>query len=821
MVMREIGAGSHAHDCAHPSRVPRIVGAAMAEDLESYFRTDYKADSAAMDEVQRLIDEVLGTFAQKKFFHESPGTWPYELVNGVSPRVPSQLSFSTTAMISFALALANGRLRGSSLAPAVGHPQGADALRSRVDEIIDHALDCIIAHNGQMPAILQRRLREGYQKPTHKANPLTDSATFGWDDPFTLSWLLETLNGTKNATRKKFLRRVQKRAWDLVERVASHPEGDVLDIKRGESVPHAFTLLRVLQIARTLSRMAGHADVNDYVDVATLRDYLINRVHLRLSESQIPDSGFDAADLVFSIEGWILASPTEPDLAVVDQAFEVLTERQERTPYWRPLRPFKVTQQGLILLPQSVETANSLLRICSSPALEAREYFTKHYRLLDRYRQWLQGRVYRGRIDGAQFTGWESEHTHTGKGIHLWQTSQVLIFLQHYMAMRQQFIAQKLLRLAPLVPDPRPPARPRRPEDPVKEWRKTRKREPVTRPLAATGSRYFVYEQIEKDFIKPWADGNTEEQSVSMLLYGPPGTGKSTIARKVAEALGFPLLTVTPSDFLTAGGEAVEARAKAIFDVLGEQRDMVVLFDEIDHLLLDRDSGFYRLQGDVFKLLTPGMLTKLNVLAKQHRVIFIIATNYYERIDRALKRPGRIDARYLVLPPDLRQRRARLEQVVAGWKTLEPQEAEPIATATALFTYRELDELAAHVKKRLEGPSPPPPLATALEESVREAPPMISLETYSSRLGMKWNDGALVETAVDTVEQPWEEISMLANLKRETQGWPAHPEWLPDAVKEALRRKVIADRKVVGDLSKALKHVRGDNFLDDLPGLLQ
>jgi len=82
-----------------------------------------------------------------------------------------------------------------------------------------------------------------------------------------------------------------------------------------------------------------------------------------------------------------------------------------------------------------------------------------------------------------------------------------------------------------------------------------------------------------------------------MLLYGPPGTGKSTIARTLAETLGWPLLTVTPSDFIASGGEAVEARAKAIFQVLDHQTELVVLFDEIDNLLLDRDSKLYREQA--------------------------------------------------------------------------------------------------------------------------------------------------------------------------------------------------------------------------------
>src|SRR5207244_9601882 len=140
------------------------------------------------------------------------------------------------------------------------------------------------------------------------------------------------------------------------------------------------------------------------------------------------------------------------------------------------------------------------------------------------------------------------------------------------------------------------------------------------------------------------------------------------IARELSRRLGYRLLTVTPSDFITSGGEAVEARTKAIFTALQQQTDLVVLFDEIDHLLLDRNSDLYREQGDLFKLLTPGMLTKLNRLADRRRLVLVIATNYHERIDRAIKRPGRIDAKYLVLPQDLAQRERHLSTVVKGWR---------------------------------------------------------------------------------------------------------------------------------------------------------
>ena len=102
-----------------------------------------------------------------------------------------------------------------------------------------------------------------------------------------------------------------------------------------------------------------------------------------------------------------------------------------------------------------------------------------------------------------------------------------------------------------------------------------------------------------------------------MLLYGPPGTGKSSSVRLLASALQWPLTVITPSNFITHGEQQVEATAKALFDVLDMQSNMVVLFDEIDRLILDRRNADYHRQGDMFQLMTPSMLTKLETLRRR------------------------------------------------------------------------------------------------------------------------------------------------------------------------------------------------------------
>jgi hypothetical protein len=62
--------------------------------------------------------------------------------------------------------------------------------------------------------------------------------------------------------------------------------------------------------------------------------------------------------------------------------------------------------------------------------------------------------------------------------------------------------------------------------------------------------------------------GRSRSASNVILLFGPPGTTKTTIARAVANGLEWPLVSLSPGDFIRGGLDAVEARAKEVFDLL-------------------------------------------------------------------------------------------------------------------------------------------------------------------------------------------------------------------------------------------------------------
>ena len=711
---------------------------------------------------------------------------------------PSEkFSFSTNAMIAFASGLAIGRIRDSVLAPSIRRatawrPQ-REELRDNIGTCIDRAMDAILAESAR----LQRDANDSGKTKFRVESPLTESKTFGWDDPFTLTWIIEALRTDEDEKRQAFrdalLTRAQQRARASLSELAPRHDA-ILQISPDSAVQHAFPLLRMFQ----LGTVALGDDFFSQEGIGRARELLLNRVHRGLSESQIADSGFDAGDLVFSLEGYVLSS-ARPDLSLVSRVFDVLAEAQLTTPYWRPLRPFMATRAGLVLLPQSVEIANALLRICSYPSIGFREYFSNRLPLLQRYSQWLRGRVFRGATDDErQFIGWESEHTYTLNRIHLWQTSQALIFLQHYVAMLREHVARTLQLAAPLeAVDPRADER-------MMDWQAFRSSDPFQG--GAADSPYHVYRQLESEFLVPRATEaeNSPTPLYSALLYGPPGTGESTIAAQVARELRFEVITVTPSDFLTAGGEAVEARAKAIFRALSEQYGVVILFDEIDHLLLDRDSELYRRQDSVFQLLTPGMLTKLNALAKQRTVIFVIATNYLERIDPAVKRAGRIDTRLLVLPPDSARREAKLRERVQGFGELSKESRKALVAETALFTYRELDDLAAFVERQpaVAGAD----LATLLKDAIRRRPAMLSPAAYKSRL-----------EDVGSREGPLEEFALVTYLSLEPSnyGFPTTPDdWVTDALVDAIKKDVVKDASVVAALRQAVVEQRGEQVFE-------
>jgi SpoVK/Ycf46/Vps4 family AAA+-type ATPase len=393
---------------------------------------------------------------------------------------------------------------------------------------------------------------------------------------------------------------------------------------------------------------------------------------------------------------------------------------------------------GAVMLPLSVESANSLLRaieIVDGNRLHD-TFASRAVPLVRRFWHWLRTRHIKIMAAGKEFSGWHSEHMDAEGAVHLWDTSQVAEFMLGYRKLLNRHIASTTLVLSRLES-------PVDPHDRSLNWRaeweeKVREFE----PLKGIAREDQVYRRTFTDFVEPWGIG--EPTNYSMLLYGPPGTGKSTFAKNIAKVLGLRMITVTVSDFLGRGSENVEARVKAIFQTLEAQSDAVILFDEIDTFLLDRDSALYREQDTLFQFLTPGMLTKIADLRNKRRSIFIIATNYANRIDPAIKRTGRIDKRYLLSLPDRQQRIDIVKDLVGR----DLGNREEVAAASLFFGYSD-------IRGAVEDAGGTKASDAEILGRLREREPSTSLLSYARR--------------IDEENYPSEELAELAGMANEVR----------------------------------------------------
>ncbi|MFZ5650723.1 MAG: ATP-binding protein [Bacillota bacterium] len=211
--------------------------------------------------------------------------------------------------------------------------------------------------------------------------------------------------------------------------------------------------------------------------------------------------------------------------------------------------------------------------------------------------------------------------------------------------------------------------------------------------FGSIGGMKNAKEFFRRNVIRPLREGNARRCPAGVLMPGPAGTGKTILAEAVAKESGVNCCSLNLAKIMDRWVGSSEANLEKALQCIETLAPTIVVLDELDQTGLSRSgSGDSGVSNRLFKRLLEFMADDRH----RGRTVFLGLTNRPDLIDSALKRPGRMDRKFPVLPPDEEERVDVFQVVFRRYgisHTLSEEELKAAAAATDGYTGAEIRAL--------------------------------------------------------------------------------------------------------------------------------
>ncbi|MBS3817715.1 MAG: AAA family ATPase [Candidatus Thermoplasmatota archaeon] len=211
-----------------------------------------------------------------------------------------------------------------------------------------------------------------------------------------------------------------------------------------------------------------------------------------------------------------------------------------------------------------------------------------------------------------------------------------------------------------------------------------------------------VKEDIYESLVTPLTQKNIAEEfgvdpPTGVLMFGAPGCGKTLMMKALANELNVEMISVKCSDVMSKWYGESEQRIAKLFAAAKQRAPCILFLDEIESLAKER--GSYA-SDDVTGRLLSIMLSELDGLESEEKMIVVGSTNKPNMLDPALLRPGRLDKIIYVPPPDF-ESRVDILRIHLMDKPVDPRvDLAEIAKETERFSGADLANLCNEAATR-------------------------------------------------------------------------------------------------------------------------